>query len=527
MWVAMLRTPAQPRASRRSGFYSVAAPTRGWIANENLYLSQPLGARVLENFRPTSTGIQPRGGSKRWATIGTVTESLMTYVNGPNNRLFAADETSIYDLTTIGSATTPPAPVVTGRTSGYYSKVQFTNSGGAFLIAVNGTDDALRFNGTSWSALNASSTPALTGAANLSAVWKYRNRLFFTNGTMSAWFLAINSIGGALSEIPLSGVFQKGGNLLFGATWSLDAGDGIDDKCVFVTTEGEFAVFEGSDPSTASDWDLVGRYDIAKPMGKNGFMQVGGDLLIETEDGIVPISMAINKDPAALSLSAVTRAIDPEWRKEVFSRRTLPWEIQKWPGKTLAVASLPITGNQDAYCFVVNLQTGAWAKYTGWDVRCLAVYQDQLYFGTSDGRVMQAEVGGNDDGMPYVCSYAGLPDHFNAPGQFKTIQSARATFVSGNAVKAKLSVGMDYNVNFPAAPASIDDFTTDVWDVGLWDVALWDAATVSRVSSRWVSIGRSGTSIVPQLQMTFGITPPPMTELVAIDFIYSVGGAMV
>ena len=53
-----------------------------------------------------------------------------------------------------------------------------------------------------------------------------------------------------LSMIPLSGAATKGGKLLFGATWSIDAGDGIDDKCVFVTDQGELLIFTGSDPST-------------------------------------------------------------------------------------------------------------------------------------------------------------------------------------------------------------------------------------------------------------------------------------
>ena len=50
--------------------------------------------------------------------------------------------------------------------------------------------------------------------------------------------------------IYLSGASTKGGKLLFGATWSIDAGDGTDDKCVFVTDNGEVLVFTGSDPGT-------------------------------------------------------------------------------------------------------------------------------------------------------------------------------------------------------------------------------------------------------------------------------------
>ncbi len=53
----------------------------------------------------------------------------------------------------------------------------------------------------------------------LTYVWKYRNRLFFVQGgSMNAWYLGINSIGGALLQIPLAGATKLGGDLLFGAS---------------------------------------------------------------------------------------------------------------------------------------------------------------------------------------------------------------------------------------------------------------------------------------------------------------------
>ena len=65
---------------------------------------------------------------------------------------------------------------------------------------------------------------------------------------MNAWYLDIDAVGGLLHQIPLSGSASGGGHLLFGAVWSLDAGDGADDKCVFVTDLGEVLVFTGSNP---------------------------------------------------------------------------------------------------------------------------------------------------------------------------------------------------------------------------------------------------------------------------------------
>jgi hypothetical protein len=130
-------------------------------------------------------------------------------------------------------------------------------------------------------------TPIENGG-NLVYVCKYRNRWFFIEkNSMNAWYLPLNAVGGQLSMIPLSGAATKGGKLFFCTTWSIDAGDGIDDKLIFCTTLGELLVFTGGDPSSAANWRQEGRYEVSPPMGMNAHLAVGGDLLIATVDGIV------------------------------------------------------------------------------------------------------------------------------------------------------------------------------------------------------------------------------------------------
>ncbi|MGK9053396.1 hypothetical protein [Neorhizobium petrolearium] len=508
------------------------APTRGWVVNENLMMTAPGSAVMMENWFPTQRGIRLRGGSTRRATIGNgPVVSLFSYQAGTIKKLFATSSTALYDVTTVANPTVPPAPAFSGLTSGYFSTTHMTNANGAvFLYAVNGTDDPRTFNGTTWQAMNASSTPTLTGATGLNAVWKHRNRLFFTQtGTMDAWYLAINSIGGALTKLPLAGVFQRGGSLLFGATWSTDAGDGMDDKCVFVTTEGEVAIYQGADPGTIADWALVGRYDISKPIGKNGFCSVGGDLLIITEEGIVPLSAATTKDPAALSLSAVTRAIEPEWRKEVLARRALPWEMEKWPSKGMMIVTLPANDLQEPYCFVANLQTGAWAKYTGWDTRCLSVFDDWAHFGTSDGRIMQCELGGTDDGETYVNTVVLSFDPLGALGYQKQVHMGRSIFLASQTFTAALSVSTDYQIDLPTPPNTGASTTVPgLWDVGLWDVSVWDDALgIKSVKSKWESIGMSGFAIAPQIQVTCDGPNLPDAELVGIDITFEQGAFVI
>lgn len=523
------RVAVPPQAQIRAKTKTFPAPTKGWVTNENLAASTPGSALVLDNFIPTQTGIKFRGGSTEFfdGGDGNPMTSLFTYQISGNSELFAADAATIWDITAT------PSEAVTGQTGGYYSTVQFETSGGHFLFCVNGEDNLQRYDGSSWLQVTGVSTDAITGidTATLSHVWVYKNRLFFVQGgTMKAWYLAVDSIAGAAADTTLAGVFQRGGSLLFGSTWSIDAGDGVDDKCVFVSTQGEVAIYEGSDPSDPTDWSLVGRYELGgKPLGKNAIMRAGGDLLICTLDGLVPLSQVMNKDPAALSLAAVSRNIQPDWRREAVARQTLPWAMVKWDDENLAIVTNPVIDTTtDAQCFVVNTETGAWTRFTGWDARSLVVHEGQLYFGTSDGRVMLGNTQGNDDGELYVCRLALPFDHLGARGQYKTIKQARATFRASTNFLPRMSCSVDYAQSFPAPPSSVGEYSTDGWDVGVWDTAVWDATSTERITStRWVSVVGAGFAHALQLQATFGITATPDAELSAIDLRWTVGEVVV
>lgn len=614
-YTALRRVAVPAPARSHSSIKSLPAPVAGWVEAANLASPPKLSAKLVENWFPTATGYRIRAGSAKVATL-TVTDTeaetealpvdrLFSYIGG-QDRLFAADENNIYDLSTVPDANTALTPVVTGQTSGYYSTSLFTTSGGTYLTAVNGADLLLIYDGTYWLPMNdkdvlqinydgqsgnfhvgntlTGGTSSATGtilqdidggttgtlivrkitgtfqndetitdgaggsaAANipagavtlasgissvatsaLSAVWVYKNRQYFVEGgTLKAHYLGTDSISGSLSTVSLYGIFKRGGSLLFGATWSLDAGDGIDDKCVFVTDQGEVAVYEGSDPG-ADDWALVGRYDITIPLGKNATMQAGGDLLMLVEAGVVPISAAIKKDPAALSISSVSRRIQPAWQKEVQKRRGQHWEVVKWPSRSLGLITLPITSvGESPYSFVINLETGAWTKYTGWDARCATIFNDRFYFGTTDGKVMEGETGGDDDGTPFVAQLVYHADHLESPGITKTVKASRATFLASRSFKPRVSVSTNYKINLPTAPNAVVDTDIEGWDAGVWDTATWDAeASPASISTQWTSIGRTGYAINVQVQVTSANLAARDCELVSVDLLYERGAAV-
>lgn len=517
------RREAQPKP--RAETHTFPAPTRGWVLNENLAAVGPGSAVILDNWICTTTGISPRGGVARYANCGAPVVSMHRYTAGIIDKMFAATSDSVFDVSLIVDPEVVPTAEFTGQSGGEYTSQPFGTSGGDFLYLVNGLDDARLYDGSAWTVVNGASTPAITGVSTalLSHVWAYASRMFFIEGgTMTAWYLPVDSIGGAAASFSLAGVFKLGGSLLFGATWSMDAGDGLDDKCVFVSTEGEVAIYEGTNPGSASEWRLAGIYQITRPLGKNAYMRAGGDLLIATASGLVPMSAAIQKDVAALSMSAVSAPIAPYWLESV-RKYNNPWEIEKWPEKNILLVSAT-SAVDDGYTLSCNLQTGAWSRWTNIGARCFEHFGGFVYAGGNDGYIRKLETGGSDMGVPYTCVYVGNHEGLAAPGMQKTVGQARALFRAGHEINPLVSAQVNYSVDVAMAPNSVADFNTGLWDSGLWDEATWDGSDgVGAVASNWTAVGRTGYAIAPEVQLTFGVTPVPNVELVSVDVTYYVG----
>ena len=88
----------------------------------------------------------------------------------------------------------------------------------------------------------------------------FKNWLFFVQkDTMNAWCLH-DAIGGAVTQISLSGVFKKGGALLFGDSWPVDAA--MASTPVFSSALGEVVAF-GERSVRSAELSMVKRYDMA------------------------------------------------------------------------------------------------------------------------------------------------------------------------------------------------------------------------------------------------------------------------
>jgi hypothetical protein len=504
---------------------SFSAPLRGWIRNEARVSNKGDGADVLDNWFPTATGARVRGGSELYATVGAGTRvgAIIPYVAGATKKLFAANDTAIYDITTVVDSAVSPAAAVAALTSGDWAFVQFTTSGGTYLRLVNGVDTPLIYDGAAWG-----TAPLITGVTdeNLLHVWVFKNRLFFVEkNTLNSWYLATDSIGGAATKFPLGGVFKRGGSLVFGGSWAVDTGSGLGEKCVFVTSEGEVAIYEGTDPASAASWALEGVYRVGRPLGQRAVFRAGGDLAIATDVGIVPLSQAITTDLGALGQKAITRQIEDEWADEVVDRVGLyPWHVEMWPTKQMMLVAMPSYSTLPEICFVANIRTGAWTRYTGWDTHSLGLYQDRLFFGTSTGTVIEAEVGGNDQGDSYTAKMALMFSDCGAGALQKFVSLARPVYLTSQSIGDKVSTAFDYVSGFPTAPNAATPLSGgNTWGTGVWGTFVWSEGSEQTVQKNWVAVTGEGLAVAPSLQVTVGQDALPDIELMRIDLQFTVG----
>lgn len=515
-----MRRPAPPTKPRRAQSVSFPAAIAGWIANQNLAAPNQAvqGARVLENILPTATGGEIRRGSELYATMPDATKpvtSLFTYSSGSVQFFFAANDAEIADITAT------PVNVRTGLTGGDWSVEQFVNNNGqTFLRGVNGKDTPFVFDGATFSASPALTFPAgVTVTPNdLSRVWAFQNRLFFIQkNSMDVWYLPVAQMGGELTKFPMGGIFSLGGSLLFGSSWSIESGDGPNEYCAFFTTEGEVAVYIGSNPSDAAQWAKKGVYRIGKPLGSKAFMRAGGDIVVATHVGFVPLSQAMQRDYAALSPNAISYNIETEWNEAVAARSPAPWACEVWPERQIAVLALPTTDDQPAEMWVANTRTGAWANFTGWSGNCLETFDGRLFFGSGNGKIVEAYTTGLDEGAPYTAVYVPLFQDLGAPLSLKVTEMARAVLRTAFPVNPVVSIQQDYIIDLPPPPDAAPFKAGNVWGGAIWGQALWGAGREKQIQQDWDSASGQAAAFAPALQITSGSVVPLDTEIVRID----------
>jgi hypothetical protein len=476
---------------RNSSTASLPAPVGGWNARDSLADMRPEDAVILKNWFPGTAEVQLRKGFSAYGTgISGQVESLMTYAGSTTEELFAIADGSVYDVTSSGAV---GAAVLTGLTNSRFEYVNITTLGGSYLIMVNGADAPYSYDGTTWA------NPAITGVTTttLANVNMHKNRLWFIdNATLKAYYLGTGAIAGAVNDLDLSSIAQMGGYLIAMATWTIDAGYGVDDLAVFITSEGEVIVYRGTDPATAADWLLVGIFRIGSPIGRRCWVKYAGDLLIITRDGVVPLSGALQSSRTNPRV-AVTDKIQSATSTSITAYGgNFGWQLIDYPSANQLYLNVPVQEGESQEQYVMNSITKSWCQFTGWEANCFALYNDELYFGTN-GLVAKAWSGNSDNGNNISADALQAFNYFGSRGLQKRYTMARPIFRTNGSPSLQINMNVDFDTSDLTAPLSFSTTNYAVWDVALWDEGIWAGGL--NVLKNWQGVNGLGYCAAPRL----------------------------
>jgi hypothetical protein len=394
---------------------------------------------------------------------------------------------SITNSTTTATLTTASAHglvtgnrvTITGATAAAYN--------GTFVITVTGTTTftytMLSNPGGNASVVGTYSVIGITGVNSNTFVNVnlFKNRLYFTQiNTLKCWYLDVNSIGGAANPLDFGSIARNGGFLQAMGTWTLDAGQGADDYAVFVTNMGEVIVYNGTDPVSATTWALKGVWQLGQTFNRRCFFKWSGDLLLLTQDGLVPLASALQSsrlDPRvnltdkiyfAVSLAA-TNYYD-----------NFGWQINYFASENMLILNIPITGGTQQ--FVMHTITKSWANFTGINAICFETSgKAGMYFG-ANGFVGKFYDGLSDSGSNITATSQQAYSYFETPGQLKRYTMVRPILQSSGGVPGVfvgLSVDFDTQSQLGAVTFNPGNASTGSWDSAVWDTAVWAGGLVT------------------------------------------------
>ncbi|MCR4339345.1 MAG: hypothetical protein NUW01_05600 [Gemmatimonadaceae bacterium] len=512
--MSLRSVPEQPPRIRS---VSLPAPVKGWNTRDNLSDMKDDYAIILDNWFPLTDRLKLRRGHAEHATgIGSgAVESLLDYNGLTANKLFAVGNSAIYDVTSAGAV---GAAAVSGLTNNRFQHVKIGTSGGQFLFACNGADTPQTYDGTSWA------NTTLTGPTTANLIWcnLHQRRLWVgEKNSLSAWYGAVNAITGAFTEFPLYGIASRGGFIQAMGTWTRDGGDGMDDLAVFATSEGEYIIYQGTDPSAAATWSLLGVFRLGKPIGRRCLTKAGSDLIVITEDGYVALSQVISLDRSQVQAKSLSDQINKTVNANVRDYGSnFGWQPFIYPRGPMVIFNVPVTVNTEIQQHVFNAITGAPARFTGINANCFGSLNDEAYIGGIDGTVYKFDSGVSDDSNNIVADVKQAFSYFGSRGRKKRFTMARPVFAATARPMPALDLNVDYADIPPTSTPSFSSAGDGIWDTSLWDTGKW-ASEEGNIWADWQGVAGVGHCAALRVRVT---TNAYQVALMATDFIFEEGG---
>lgn len=474
----------RPTQFEQGASITLPAPYGGINLRSDITALAKNEARSLENWLPGAGQVDLRPGFGDHGTgIGSAeVKTLVPFVGYTASRLIGAGGGKIYNATTAGAGT----ELATGFTQDRWQTTLYQDR----LFFVNGTDNPQVYDGSTVAGIVwAGSGLTDNDLVNIALV---RNRLWFCeNNKAYVWYAAVGQITAAsnLTKFDLSQI-ASGGICMAVGSWSRDAGDGADDMTVFVMSTGEILIYQGDPGSTFS---LIGKYWTgAPPIGRQCLFKIGGELMIITRLGLLPLSAAI----AGVALDLAR--IDP-WGKiaaGIAADAALDGDNAGWHGclhNGILYVNVPQTTGSLSKQWVINTRNGACATYSGWNASSIASFGGSLYFGAMAGGLVRV-VGAQDDDGTSITANANCAFVFPTKGQRNNLYTGIRPVMDAEGTITGL-IGVDTNFIVRtlsgASVTLIQDPSTTPWG-SPWP-SPWGSS--GGANPKWFSIMGEGRSV--------------------------------
>ena len=547
----MTLTRGQPGRLR---MMSMVAPVGGLDTVAPATAIDPSRSILSYNLIGAEYGLRTRLGSREWVTgLDTDPRSILAF-NGStsaSDRLFACTQAGIWDCS---SSTAAPTKVVTfgiqNADSGYGIFTAFANTAGDhFLVYCDEANGMYVYaeSGTTWTKVTAG-----TGVGHISEktgvttvcdptkfvhVLSWKNRLWFCEkNTQRAWYLEIGSIYGdgatGASPFTFGSRFARGGDLRVLASHTMDGGSGPDDRLVAVSGGGDVVIYQGTDPSTGAlaDFGIVGVWELGQiPSGRRIATDTGGDLLIMSSIGILPVSKFTVGNPVFDRSQYQTAAISNLFNQfQATTSSVRGWAMKIHPLDSSLVVLVPQSASQPTTQLAMSLVTKGWHQYRDLPMGvCAEPWNGTLYFGSGDGSGRVLVNDGYVDGVTLADPNAYTPidwsllsgfSNFGSP-QRKRLQEIRVKVMSqGGSIPMTAEARYDLDLSEAAIPSATAASSGSTWDSAKWDSGKWGGAY--QVQNVKFGAYGSGYDVAVAIR---GKSTTRMT-LVGADAVYEAGG---
>jgi hypothetical protein len=487
---APLRQPLRT-ANRQRTSVSVSIPsgTGGWNGRDPWDQMKPEDAIILDNFIPTPGKLVLRNGYQPWATgLGGQVETGAEWAGSTSRKSIAAANGNLWDVTANAAATS----LASGFISNRWQTINFKGR----LFLGNGNDAPQDFDGATMSAT------AWTGPSANSALIQpnvYRSRIYWTeSGSTKVWYGGVEAIQGALTSFDVGGVAKYGGYLFFTQTWSRDTGAGSAEYLVFFMSTGEVLVYNGAFPSDAT-WTLVARFKMGAPLSIRAAWNIGPELVVLTYDGLVQFSkvLSVGRDTPD---TRVSDKLGSKVSDAVGDFGVLfGWEGLIYPNGNLIIVNVPATSGTLQYQFVMHTVSKAWCRFTGINANTFWLYNNDLYFGGTDGKVYKADTGRSDNGANILGDLQTAYNYCGNRASNKSFELVRPIIFTDGSIMPALDLETDFQSITPTSTPSFSGASGTPWDTALWDTFKWGAGL--SLQSNWVGVNGLGYSASIRMQV--------------------------